>query len=514
MNRVPAAAGRNIRSVMGNESRHEVIPIPESQPILRSEGLTPAERYLKRLSEQTFLSLWCYANPYREPGKELCDLLIVFGDHIVIFSDKNCRFTSTGDMFLDWGRWFRRGIKKSAKQIWGAERWIREFPNRIFLDSACVKPFPYPLPEPKKVKFYLVTVAHDIARHSTTLFGGSGSLMIRSDIKGFSQHFEPFTIGDLDPTRTLIHIFDDTALNILMQTLDTISDFVSYLQKKENLLRSGRQVFAAGEEELLAIYLKNLNANGEHDFVLPVNHNRVAVLEGHWENFQKNPQRLAQVETDKVSYFWDYLIEEFNRNALARTSEYTWPPSFDSSEKVMRFLAAQPRFIRRMLAEGFLEIMRKTPPNQRMLRVVPPWRDGDPYFVFLIFPFRQDRPYEQNRLVRRSFLEACCRVVKLKYPDAVDIVGIATESGRMERGEGSEDACYLDTRIWTEENEREARELQSNLGILVSPNQRPIRITEYPEPSSIPAKFVPRVGRNDRCPCGSGKKYKKCHGMT
>jgi preprotein translocase subunit SecA len=23
---------------------------------------------------------------------------------------------------------------------------------------------------------------------------------------------------------------------------------------------------------------------------------------------------------------------------------------------------------------------------------------------------------------------------------------------------------------------------------------------------------VPRVGRNDPCPCGSGKKYKACHG--
>jgi hypothetical protein len=23
---------------------------------------------------------------------------------------------------------------------------------------------------------------------------------------------------------------------------------------------------------------------------------------------------------------------------------------------------------------------------------------------------------------------------------------------------------------------------------------------------------VPKAGRNDTCPCGSGKKYKKCHG--
>jgi hypothetical protein len=24
----------------------------------------------------------------------------------------------------------------------------------------------------------------------------------------------------------------------------------------------------------------------------------------------------------------------------------------------------------------------------------------------------------------------------------------------------------------------------------------------------------PKVGRNDPCPCGSGKKYKKCHGTA
>jgi len=27
-----------------------------------------------------------------------------------------------------------------------------------------------------------------------------------------------------------------------------------------------------------------------------------------------------------------------------------------------------------------------------------------------------------------------------------------------------------------------------------------------------PAQAAPKVGRNDTCPCGSGKKYKHCHG--
>jgi len=31
------------------------------------------------------------------------------------------------------------------------------------------------------------------------------------------------------------------------------------------------------------------------------------------------------------------------------------------------------------------------------------------------------------------------------------------------------------------------------------------------DPATVAAQ-VPQVGRNDPCPCGSGKKYKQCHG--
>jgi preprotein translocase subunit SecA len=34
-----------------------------------------------------------------------------------------------------------------------------------------------------------------------------------------------------------------------------------------------------------------------------------------------------------------------------------------------------------------------------------------------------------------------------------------------------------------------------------------------PAPSSKPARSM-EVGRNDPCPCGSGKKFKKCHGQA
>lgn len=58
----------------------------------KSEGLTVSEKKLAALGYQTFLRLWSYPNPYKlqSNGKELCDLLIVFDNHIIIFSDKDC----------------------------------------------------------------------------------------------------------------------------------------------------------------------------------------------------------------------------------------------------------------------------------------------------------------------------------------------------------------------------------------------------------------------------------------
>jgi len=37
-------------------------------------------------------------------------------------------------------------------------------------------------------------------------------------------------------------------------------------------------------------------------------------------------------------------------------------------------------------------------------------------------------------------------------------------------------------------------------------------VVQETDPRTL-AGDVPKVGRNDPCPCGSGKKYKHCHGQ-
>jgi len=64
-----------------------------------------------------------------------------------------------------------------------------------------------------------------------------------------------------------------------------------------------------------------------------------------------------------------------------------------------------------------------------------------------------------------------------------------------------------------QENEQEVQRVQRAM-----PPQKPKQQPMYFSSGEAVAKTVKRtdakVGRNDPCPCGSGKKYKKCHGAA
>lgn len=505
---------------MNPESKSPNEGAPQREPIKKADGVTVAEKYLARLCEKNFLSLWSYPGVYRDQGKrgnagdgkEICDLLVVFDRHIIIFSDKHCELQDSGDVQRDWQRWFKRAIQKSAEQAWGAERWIRQQPNRIFLDRECKHPLPIDLPPIGQAVFHLVVVAHGVSSRIRRIFpGGSGSLMLNTSLKGFDQQTFPFYVGDVAPQKTFVHILDDDSLRTLMTARDTISDFVAYLSARERLLRGQRKICATGEEQLLAIYLKNLNEKNEHDFVFPIEPGqtvtKIYLPEGHWEDFQNAPERIAQLNADKVSYTWDKLIEKFNFYAMRGEQYFVTDGGFKDSEKVLRFMAREPRWKRRYLAKAILDMLRTTPVDKRRLRVLPPVDKGDPHYLFLLLPTLYARTDDEYRTVRRNFLESCCAVAKLEYPEAEDIIGIATEPG-MNNGSRSEDAIYFDARGWNAEMESKARELQEKLGILKKPQRIAEHVQEYP---SVPvAGTKMKNPRNKPCPCGSGKKYKHC----
>ena len=502
--------GRKSRAKRARRALHVKVrrlsskPLPVRYPVRPrpATGTTHAERALATLARATFLSLWSYPNVVRDErrangsilAKEIVDLLVVFENDILLFSDKDCVFPSSGKLDVDWSRWYRSAIEKSAKQLWGAERHIRANPDRIFLDAKCKVALPVPLPAPSRLRVHRVVVAHGASARCKQELGGSGSLVLRPQIVGDSHRLPraaggaPFAIGILHSSKPFVHVLDDTSLDLLLRTLDTAPDFIAYLRKKETFIRNGHLGAAAGEEALLAHYLTTLNDDDEHDFVVSGH----AATEGGpfvlsdrlWHEFFDSPERIRKQKADEVSYYWDHVIEQFTKHFMAGTSEYltggdSVPHGF---EQVLRFFARENRFRRRLLSEAVLEMLRVTAPTQRRIAVVPPSYSGDPFWVLLLFPFperiRANLSYDVYRERRRTYLSCCLRVVKLLYPDAFDIVGFATESGRREVG--SEDAAYLDARSWTAEDQDQARTMQKELSILVKPNILGIRAWEFP----------------------------------
>lgn len=491
--------------------------------VYRAIGVTESERYLQRLCNRSFLSLWIYSGVFRDQGrkdskgdgKELCDLLVVFENHVIIFSDKYCEFPNTGDLTLDWSRWFRRAVQKGADQVYGAERWIRDNPDRLYLDRTCTRPFPIDFPNPANTTFHRIVVAHGASERCKQEIGGSGSLIINSLLVG-NMHFLsqqdgglPFAVGSIDGGKGYVHVLDDTSLDIVLNTLDTVTDFVRYLAKKERLTASNHPVLAAGEENLLALYLRDVNSENEHDFMVPDDDSPIIVADGIWNDFAKNPQRQAQMRADEISYTWDALTERFNTALIEGTQYYFTHSEVRDTERLHRFLAREPRMRRRMLSDSLIELIENT--NDRSVRVIEPSRMNDPHYVFLILRQSKDLAYELYRDVRLKLLQAYCMVAKLRYPTAVDIVGIATEPG-IDNPMRSEDVLYLDANIWTAEDAAEAERIQSEFSLLIDIKKSQSVVHEYPEIDIQNGNLtkVPKNPRNKPCPCGSGKKYKHC----
>ena len=91
------------------------------------DAINSSEQFVYQVCQKSFLSLWSYVNPQgRTPGKELCDILVVFDPHVIVVSVKEVELKDSGNVAVDWDRWLRRAVDSSEKQIAGAIRWLAE----------------------------------------------------------------------------------------------------------------------------------------------------------------------------------------------------------------------------------------------------------------------------------------------------------------------------------------------------------------------------------------------------
>jgi hypothetical protein len=203
------------------------------------------------------------------------------------------------------------------------------------------------------------------------------------------------------------------------------------------------------------------------------------------------------------------MIEKFLHHLMSGTQYTSSHPGINEQEKSFRWLARENRTRRRMLAKALLGLLKQTPSDYRASRVLKPSRPGDPYFLFLLLPYYSSISEGEYRQARSQLLREYLLVVKLHYPEAQHVVGIATETLAREDYR-SEDFVHLDATEWNADLERAARASKIDLGIFTNVKTFAGREQEYPLDEKKSLRVV--VSRNSPCVCGSGKRYKRCCG--
>ena len=379
-----------------------------------------AEEFVHELAKKSFLEDWCYCNPKLPNGKEICDLLIIYDEIAIIWQIKDIKLN-------DNGKYKKSEIDKNLRQINGAKRSLFELKIPIELENPRRGK---ELFNPKQIKtVYLISA----------LLGDGEDFF--SFVENINNH--------------IIHTFTRIFTEIVLGELDTIKDFINYLEEKEDLITADNEIIiSGGEEELLAYYLMN-----EHNFEKIKKVNMIIIEDDLWEDYINRPECIAKKKEDEISYGWDEII---NR-AHTCGGEY---------ELIARELARPSRFERRCLGKAFYEahvIAHNQKEKNTFRRVI---KIGDATYCFL---FMDDIEPRKNR---KLLLSSICYVARGLYQNNTKVIGIATEM--KSHRQCSYDFSLLEIPNWTEVNQIEMDRLQKKAGILTDVQTKNIHEDEYP----------------------------------
>ncbi len=390
-------------------------------------AVNQSEEFVEKLCYQTFLKFWSYANPLLRKGKELTDVLIVCDPYIIIFSVKDINIKETDDVEQDAERWLKRAIDASAKQIYGAERMLSMSDIVLLSDGKTEIKLP-----PKKERI-VFRVAVALGRKETF----------------------PLKFGDLG--KGYVHVFDQDSFDKALIELDTILDFVKYLQQKEKLIKNNTIILSAAEEDFLAYYL-----DGEGQF--PEN-GLVVLDQGLWSSFEKSEKQKRWQEEIKISALWDKFINQMSDDFFGNRLDF--PVSREELEEILRVMAKEDRISRKLLSELWFDIINKTKHSKVFTRAVRSEISGSFVYVFLARPIDTDRELRKKELLLR------CLIARGRNMDSQKIIGIGTETVN---GIGSSfDLVLLDLPEWNQSHQKAYELALEELGIDQPPIYRSIK---------------------------------------
>jgi len=404
--------------------------------------------------------MWSYQNPFYEEGKELCDVLVVFGNDVIIISDKVIGYSDDKAPEIAWNRWYRKAVEASVGQLRGALKTIKTSPEAIHLDARVSSPFPLKFPDLGRARYHLIAVAHGSEKACTRKFG-TPSLGLDSRL---TDSGTLLTVGVHFPE--FVHVVNRTALDTLFECFDTTADLVKYLIEKEALLTQ-EHVQLAGEEDLIGVYMRGRRPDGGSPLSALVEAPEGSVRTVHagvWSSLQIDQEFTRRKARLAPSYLIDNVIEQL-------ASEYLQGRMVSGQEEELAYhaaafqvLAAESRMARMLIGLAVDDVLRESPQTFWSTVVESSDQPGVLY-LWLIYPAVDDSVSddELEAVVGRT-LEDYIYVAMSKFPNSHTVFGVAmpnTQSTRTSR------AFRMAARnVWTVEMQMAAEFLGRAKGIL------------------------------------------------
>lgn len=391
------------------------------------------EEFVLGVCRRSFLSLWCYNNPRGKDDDELCDVLLVCGPSVTIVSVKEIGLKEDpSEVHFD--RWTRKAVDASVSQIYGAERWLASAPRVVRGDGSPGLALP-PLADRK---VYRIAVA----------FGSRGEVGIRS--------------GDFG--KGFVHVLTEESFQDILNELDTVTDLVEYLAKKEEFAARCSMVLQGSEKDLLGWYLFQGRAFPEEATLMIVN-------DDIWAGLRGRPEYRLRKEADKESYTWDRLIDILSDPEAKPVGEAG--AELSDFELALRVMARETRFARRILGRATREFFEQARAGVLRSRIMFSSCSEVLYVVAYFRAGEQDRD-------RIAELYTRCVLARQKVGQGNTVVGVGI--GEHVPGVGSpSDMVYLDTSRWSAADEERALRMKEDLGFYSASQLRHAHEEEYPD---------------------------------
>lgn len=152
----------------------------------------------------------------------------------------------------------------------------------------------------------------------------------------------------------------------------------------------------------------------------------------------------------------------------------------------------------------------------RQVTFLPSFQPNVGYVFLQVKPpdaFRTAADYGEKR---RAILEIACAAARNRFTNLTRVIGIGIDAPKFSDGIVGEDFVLMNCESWTDEmsSQYELENAEWRFFKTLQMHQYNDHVSEFvlPHHKVIKPEKTSQAGRNEMCPCGSGAKFKKCHG--